>query len=1272
MPESFLSRRTRFGVSGALLILIIFFFLLPSTFRGARLAIAGKKNNIKDWLPSDFRETVELEWFAKYFVGESFVVATWDGCTDADQRLKLFASKLRSESAERDLSGEPEDIQRARELAEKLKLLVEPEQLTNWGGLGEKWFATPSGQHYYITPDGRFYRWNSEANVVSGLARAFQRMIGSYELKGQFLTAFGEPSTANKANTFYNDPTLLAASLFQQVQTGADLANELAKEGGPLWPIDLTDASERAEVAKARAIERLTGTMFAPAVPDDFDWTPAAVRRHLQRSGKAELPADFDQRVQATVTAIEGELAAQSMSLTTTTAEQRTAAWQKVCAAVGVAVPPRQTCVLVTLTPFGKEHLARAIGRGVIGAPRGRMLILADESGLAAAPPPSMAPPPFDRPESQLADASGRPMLRIGGPPVDNVAIDEEGTVTLIRLVGYSGLVGIGIAYLCFRSIKLTTMIFMVGLTSAVLGLAITYWAGGHVDAILMTMPSMVYISGLSGAIHIVNYARDEAYERGAPGAIMRAVKHAWGPAFLCSFTTALGLFSLCSSNLVPIRNFGLYTGIAVMTMLLILFTFIPSALEAFPPRFLRLDLQTNKKSSSRSNDSELSHNNSWVSNLWGAIGRWITQHYTFVTISCAILLVISTTGIFKINTTVQLLKLFDEDSRIISDYAYLEQNFGKLVPMEVVVRIPRSMQAEHQAAPDDSAAPGQRDKLPADQAQLAAASSSFPLTVLERVEAVGRIDQVARRALGDGGIGVIGNTMSAVTFLPPLPEPSAGYSPVRALFQNNLRDSLPNLQETDCYRVEKGGPRDGSELWRISLRVGALSNVDYGQFVEDLRQTVNPVLNAYRARSMILQAVNTSLAPDRRAANPRILFVGSSEPQRLSMETLIDRAALKADKSATSVTGSAVRASAIYAATLAELMAGEKVKRPWWIDPSSNTKLNPGDERWQKLVESADCVVLISDQAKVDVASLAKTAKCFVDIRPEKLPAAEPTLNGGVPVDGNAGPLEAIYTGIVPVVYKSQRTLLASLIESTIMASVAISLTMAFLMVPGYFPGVLLNPGALYNGLMAGMVAMVPNMFPIVLVFGVMGHINFLVDIGTMMTASVALGIAVDDTIHFLSWFRQYIDQGVSRVEAVVETYRRVGPAMMQTAFVGGLGMFVFALSTFTPTQRFGTLMLILLLTALLGDLVLLPALLAGPLGKFFRPRTPSRQHGPVAAHPESDPQPLENLQTASVVAAPASDPARRHAGVSGPGTPKSFSKANETSAARGRHADQ
>jgi len=115
------------------------------------------------------------------------------------------------------------------------------------------------------------------------------------------------------------------------------------------------------------------------------------------------------------------------------------------------------------------------------------------------------------------------------------------------------------------------------------------------------------------------------------------------------------------------------------------------------------------------------------------------------------------------------------------------------------------------------------------------------------------------------------------------------------------------------------------------------------------------------------------------------------------------------------------------------------------------------------------------------------------------------------------------------------------------------------------------------------------------------MGHFGTRVDIGSMMTASVAMGVAVDDTIHFLTWFRAGLRKGMDRREAVFIAYRHVAPAMTQTTIIGGLGLCVFALSTFTPTQGFGKLMLTLLLAALVGDLIFLPALLASPLGRIF-----------------------------------------------------------------------
>ena len=181
---------------------------------------------------------------------------------------------------------------------------------------------------------------------------------------------------------------------------------------------------------------------------------------------------------------------------------------------------------------------------------------------------------------------------------------------------------------------------------------------------------------------------------------------------------------------------------------------------------------------------------------------------------------------------------------------------------------------------------------------------------------------------------------------------------------------------------------------------------------------------------------------------------------------------------------------------------------------------------------------------------------------------------------------VSVVYTGVVPVVYKAANTLLDSLVESTILAFVLIAFVMWFVL----------------KSFRAGIVSMLPNIFPVVAVFGYMGWRGIEVDIGTMMTASVAMGVAVDDTVHFLTWFRWGLNEGLSRKEAIKEAYRRCSLAMMQTTLIGGLGLAIFAFSSFTPTQRFGYLMISLLAAALVGDLIFLPALLAGPLGKVFK----------------------------------------------------------------------
>jgi len=136
-----------------------------------------------------------------------------------------------------------------------------------------------------------------------------------------------------------------------------------------------------------------------------------------------------------------------------------------------------------------------------------------------------------------------------------------------------------------------------------------------------------------------------------------------------------------------------------------------------------------------------------------------------------------------------------------------------------------------------------------------------------------------------------------------------------------------------------------------------------------------------------------------------------------------------------------------------------------------------------------------------------------------------------------------------------------------------------------------------------AGLVAMLPNVLPCVAVFGVMALLGINVEVGTVMTATVAMGIAVDDTVHYVTWFRRGYAQGQSQGEAVRFAYRLCGTAMVQTSLIVGLGLLVYALSDFGPIQRFAWLMFTILMLALLSDLTVTPALLYSRLGRLFLP---------------------------------------------------------------------
>jgi predicted RND superfamily exporter protein len=177
---------------------------------------------------------------------------------------------------------------------------------------------------------------------------------------------------------------------------------------------------------------------------------------------------------------------------------------------------------------------------------------------------------------------------------------------------------------------------------------------------------------------------------------------------------------------------------------------------------------------------------------------------------------------------------------------------------------------------------------------------------------------------------------------------------------------------------------------------------------------------------------------------------------------------------------------------------------------------------------------------------------------------------------------VDHVVTGMVPLFLRTQQAIIESLITSFGLAFVVISATMVLLL----------------RNFASGLLAMIPNVWPIVIVFGYVSLAGVPIDIGTMITASIAMGIAIDGTVHLLTWFQQGIREGHDREGAIACAMGHCGPALWQTSMAISLAMLMLIFTDLLLISRFGWIMAACVVAAMIADLVVTPALLAGPMG--------------------------------------------------------------------------
>lgn len=167
--------------------------------------------------------------------------------------------------------------------------------------------------------------------------------------------------------------------------------------------------------------------------------------------------------------------------------------------------------------------------------------------------------------------------------------------------------------------------------------------------------------------------------------------------------------------------------------------------------------------------------------------------------------------------------------------------------------------------------------------------------------------------------------------------------------------------------------------------------------------------------------------------------------------------------------------------------------------------------------------------------------------------------------------------TGTTKIFVKSNEYLIRNLIQSLVIAFFVIAVLMALL----------------FGSVKMVITALIPNLLPLLLTGGIMGFTNIPLKPSTALIFSVAFGIAVDDTIHYLARYRLARKSGDGVKEAVSNSFQDTGVSMIYTSIILFFGFVIFAFSSYGGTQALGQLTSITLLIALFTNLLLLPSLL-------------------------------------------------------------------------------
>lgn len=416
----------------------------------------------------------------------------------------------------------------------------------------------------------------------------------------------------------------------------------------------------------------------------------------------------------------------------------------------------------------------------------------------------------------------GHDQLRMAGTVYEAYAVDHAAEGSLKTLVVPSGMIGIMLAWLCLRSIRAAVAVLIIAGVGQLLAISTVYYTGGKFSAVLIVLPTLVFMLTLSGAVHLMNYYKDvSAWHRDHLGS--RAMLLGFKPSVLSSLTTSLGMASLAVSQLAPVREFGIYSAVSLTIATFFLMLGFPRISDWFCKNRYAKNVNhfNNTEVSELPKTDEPSASPSFqphhISPVATRYVAWMRSNSYLVSAIGFAILGFSFYGLLYLKSSTKFDDLFPTNSPTVRDLQFIEDHLGPIAAIEVLLHF----------------------------------SSEQPTDALTQAILVEKVADQVRKS------DAVGAVISGVSFLPSLPKSSTTRDVAkRSLMRTALARELPTLMERGWVASV-----DNSNIWRLTAKVSALSNDDYGILTRRVQICVSNAV-AEAPQGMLSSVEYTGLSP--------------------------------------------------------------------------------------------------------------------------------------------------------------------------------------------------------------------------------------------------------------------------------------------------------------------------------------------------------------------------------------------------------------------------